>query len=64
MQLGEARRAEFVGGQYRNILIKNIERERRSNSGQLAVAIASSQQLCPCQWKISTCHAGEKKCVF
>ena len=51
MQVGEARRVDFVGDQYPNILMKNIERERRSNSGQLAVAIASSQQLCPRQGK-------------
>ena len=45
MQVGEARRVDFVGDQYPDISIKNIERERRSNSGQLAVAITSSQQL-------------------
>ena len=51
MQAGEARRVDFVGDQYPDISIKNMERERRSNSGQLAVAIASSQQFCPRQWK-------------
>ena len=51
MEAGEARRVDFVGDQYPDTSIKNIERERRSNSGQLAVSIASSQQLCPRQWK-------------
>ena len=51
MQVEEARRVDFVGDQYPDISIKNIERERRSNSGQLAVAITSSQQFCPRQWK-------------
>ncbi|KAL9977500.1 hypothetical protein ACROYT_G014908 [Oculina patagonica] len=52
MQAGEARRVlDFVGDQYPYISIKNIERERRSNTGQLAVAITSSQQFCLRQWK-------------
>ena len=51
MQAGQARRVDFVGDQYPVISIKNTERERRSNTGQLAVSITSSQQFCPRQWK-------------
>ena len=64
MQVGEARRVDFVGDQYPNISIKNIERERRSNSGQLAVAIASSQQLCPRQWKKYLSCGRNKVCLL
>lgn len=42
MQAGEARRVDFGGDQYLDILIENIEGEGRSNSRQLAVAIATS----------------------
>lgn len=64
MQVEEARRVDFVGDQYPNISIKNIERERRSNSGQLAVAIASSQQLCPRQWKKYLSCGRNKVCLL
>ena len=50
-QAGEARRIDFVADQYPSVSIKNIEREKRGRSGQLAVQIRSSQQLCPRQWK-------------
>ena len=46
-QAGEARRIDFVAGQYPSVSIKNIERERQGRSGQLAVQIRSPQQLCP-----------------
>ena len=42
IQEGKARRVDFVGDQYPDISIKGIKRERRSNTGQLAVAITSS----------------------
>ena len=42
MQAGEARGADFGGDQYLDISIENIEGEGRSNSGQLALAIATS----------------------
>ena len=64
MQVGEARRVDFVGDQYPNISIKNIERERRSNSGQLAVAIASSQQLCPRQGEKYLSCGRNKVCLL
>ena len=51
LQAGEATRVDFVGDQYPEISIKNIERDRRCSSGQLAVNINSPQQLCPGQWK-------------
>ena len=50
-QAGEARRIDFVADQYPSVSIKNIEREKRGRSGQLAVQIRSPQQLCPRQWK-------------
>ena len=50
-QAGEARRIDFVADQYPIVSIKNIEREKRGRSGQLAVQIRSPQQLCPRQWK-------------
>ena len=46
-QAGEARRIDFVADQYPSVSIKNIEREKRGRSGQLAVQIRSPQQLCP-----------------
>ena len=50
-QVGEARRIDFVADQYPSVSIKNIEREKRGRSGQLAVQIRSPQQLCLRQWK-------------
>lgn len=50
-QAGEASRIDFVGDQYPNVSIKNIEREKRSSGGHLIVNITSPQQLCPRQWK-------------
>ena len=50
-QVGEARRIDFVADQYPSVSMKNIEREKRGRSGQLAVQIRSPQQLCPRQWK-------------
>ena len=50
-QAGEARRIDFVADQYPSVSIKNIEREKRGRSGQLAVQIRSPQQLCLRQWK-------------
>ena len=56
-----------------NISIKNIERERRSNSrhltvaiatGHLGVAIATSQQLCPRQWKKYFSCGRNKLCLL
>ena len=64
MQVEEARRVDFVGDQYPSISIKNIERERRSNSGQLAVSIASSQQLCPRPWKKYLSCGRNKVCLL
>ena len=50
-QAGEARRIDFVADQYPSVSIKNIEREKRGRSGQLALQIRSPQQLCLQQWK-------------
>ena len=48
---GGASRIDFVGDQYPNVSIKNIEREKRGSGGQLIVNITSPQQLCPRQWR-------------
>ena len=50
-QGGEARRIDFVADQYPSISIKNIGREKRGRSGQVAFQSRSSQQFCPRQWK-------------
>ena len=45
-QAGERRRIDFVADQYPSVSTKNIEREKRGRTGQLAVQITSPQQLC------------------
>ena len=51
LQAGEATKVDFVGDQYLEISIKNIERGKRGSSGQLTVNITRRQQFCLRQWK-------------
>lgn len=58
-----ATRIDFVGDQYPVISIKNAERSKRSQDGQIVVEISSSQQCCPQQWKKFMSSGKNKTCL-
>ncbi len=60
----DATRIDFVGDQYPVISIKNAERSRRSQDGQIVVEIRSSQQRCPRQWKKFLSSGKNKTCLL